>query len=432
MAVNEVYNQRNMRPLLQFTPDEHMENLSQENAVNQKQKRTEVPTYSRKRARRYQQQRQHQKSKSLFRFGYWLDKSSATILRAAHQAKRLKRKASDYLAVDPETGIRDVHYEYVYKHNAFSAELTKPKERAARPQRRTSPRNKPLKYPEPRPLLQAREGSLASNASTPSPSTTKLDARGTRKIYNPYLAQDNANEVPYQDEIDRFGAFVADAADHILWGEAESSAKAAPENLKGGDADLPQKKPRHWKERLEERFDYMLGLHDNGKYYNSWSFEKVKDDNRNKDVNDASSEAQERKVKHQGRKKSWYDKPIWEQDGNMLSLLFGRSPKDKDSDVFEKLLGGTNKSLLNVFTAALKMFLIVASYLARWASVRGTLPQPLVVLSISTAAICAPVRQRFKIVCFTLICIRTVGELLHGYVYGNDDWGGEERDGKTV
>lgn len=70
----------------------------------------------------------------------------------------------------------------------------------------------------------------------------------------------------------------------------------------------------------------------------------------------------------------------------------------------------------------LKCGMLVAGHTFRWASVRGALPQPIVVLGVSSAAVCARPKRRLMVVIFTLLTMRTVGELIHGYTHGHSDW----------
>jgi hypothetical protein len=52
-------------------------------------------------------------------------------------------------------------------------------------------------------------------------------------------------------------------------------------------------------------------------------------------------------------------------------------------------------------------------------------------MGVTTAALCARRGSRIQTVGITLLALRTIGELLHGYVYGDEDW--EEPDyGSTV
>jgi hypothetical protein len=183
---------------------------------------------------------------------------------------------------------------------------------------------------------------------------------------------------------------------------------------------------RNWKDRLEERFDSMLGIHEDGTFYNKWE-KQMAEDRRNEGGNDAFSVAQGRKPKPWGvfGRRRKYDKPIWEEEGNLISLLFGRSSSG-GSLLFERLLDHKSGSLLNFFESVLRSFLPVASYLSRWATVRGAIPQPLVVFGLISAGICARPRRRLRTIAITLLALRTTGELVHGYVFGEQGWEDEE------
>lgn len=50
------------------------------------------------------------------------------------------------------------------------------------------------------------------------------------------------------------------------------------------------------------------------------------------------------------------------------------------------------------------------------------MPQPIVVMGVTSAFLCARPRKRLWAVSLSLIAMRTVGELIHGYVYGDEDW----------
>ena len=63
------------------------------------------------------------------------------------------------------------------------------------------------------------------------------------------------------------------------------------------------------------------------------------------------------------------------------------------------------------------------SYLCRWASCRGSLPQPMVVLLLFASAVSAPKGRRLFTIAFTTIALRTTAELIHGLKYGpHEDW----------
>jgi hypothetical protein len=90
--------------------------------------------------------------------------------------------------------------------------------------------------------------------------------------------------------------------------------------------------------------------------------------------------------------------------------LFGKKLLERDFSV--------NILLKTVF----KSFIAILSYICRWASCRGALPQPIVVFVFVASALSAPKRKRVMTAFLALIATRTVAEAVHGYVYGNDDW----------
>ncbi len=65
------------------------------------------------------------------------------------------------------------------------------------------------------------------------------------------------------------------------------------------------------------------------------------------------------------------------------------------------------------------------SQVCRWASCRGSLPQPIVVFFLSASALSAPRRRKMVTVALTLIILRTVAEALHGYTH---DWDEDDDD----
>jgi hypothetical protein len=363
-------------------------------------------------------------------------RATKSVAKAVHKAKILSRKANDYLFTDDD-GVRDVAFEYVKRDATATSRLKRAQEARAKNIAETSaealerkpgrPRavqrvsqslyvnaTKQSRLPPAKPLEPSRRITEEQPASARNRSRRRSpsDSSGKR-IYSPY----GADSVPYKDSFDRFGDFLADSADRVMWGSFDA------ENITAHDA-THTRKPRHWKDRLEERFDYMLGIHNDGKYYNSWT-NKVEADQKKQRGNDSLSVARGRRSKRRGMPggKKASDKAIWEQD-NLISLLFGQSSSGR-SNLFDKILS-YNGSVLNLFSAVFKSGVIIASYLCRWASCRGALPQPIVVVGMSTAVICARPRYRFKIVAMTLIVMRAVGELLHGYVYGDEGWEDDE------
>ena len=380
-----------------------------------------------------------------------LSTTSRAVDRAVRKARRVSRQAADLLSVDEE-GVRDVDYDYVYKQEEdkvarkpiyVTAERIEKASPMKRDQRRRGKRQRPDRPPPayssetrtrsvgPRPttqtplLLPSKIETAPNPAASVSSDRPKKRSRSRdkgrpskRRIYSPYDESISDD----RDPMDRFGDFLADTTDRILFDDYDKKAPRK-KGLNGAKASAAKSntRTRHWKDRLEEQFDNILGIHEEGEYYNSWE-KQTKEDRRNEGGNDAFSVAQGRKPKRHvgfGRRRK-YDKPIWEEEGNLISLLFGRSSSG-GSLLFERLLDQDSGSLLNLFKAFFRSFLLVGSYLSRWASVRGALPQPVVVLGLLSAALSAR-RRRLRAVVIALISLRTAGEIVHGYVYGYEGW----------
>ncbi len=79
-----------------------------------------------------------------------------------------------------------------------------------------------------------------------------------------------------------------------------------------------------------------------------------------------------------------------------------------------------------IFKSAFQSSIALLSYLCRWASCRGALPQPIIVFVLAASALSAPRRKKLMTVGFTLIALRTLAEAAHGYMYGNEDWEDED------
>ena len=164
---------------------------------------------------------------------------------------------------------------------------------------------------------------------------------------------------------------------------------------------------------MEERMDAMLGIHENGKYYNSW-MARDRAKARKAQGTDAFSYAR-------GRARSQvYDKPLWEEEGTLWTLLFGKASPGKKLQ-FRDAIDGEPGQLLGVMKILLRTGLVGAGYACRWASVRGSIPQPFVVMAVSTAALSVR-RHRFRAVLLSLLVLRTMGELVHSYVLGDEGW----------
>jgi len=257
-----------------------------------------------------------------------------------------------------------------------------------------------------------------------------------KKVYNPYGESSVDDE---KDVVDRVSDFLADTAERVMWGmfdepfdveqsqdhssrskQQDAFQELEPSQRRGRHSRKP---PRHWKDRMEERLDSMLGFHQDGDFYRSWT-ERIEQEKSEGHATKHSSYSPSRQRKKQPS--PIHSKPFWEEEGNIFSLLFGRSDVDPGRR-FDRRLGFETGSMLSIFRVLMHSFLVVASYLCRWASTQGAIPQPVVVLGVSSAVLCARPHRRLLVAGVALLLLRTVGEVLHGYVYGSDGW---ENDGE--
>jgi hypothetical protein len=109
---------------------------------------------------------------------------------------------------------------------------------------------------------------------------------------------------------------------------------------------------------------------------------------------------------------------------NMLSMvLFGKPQKPNTKN--KKALLWRNRIPSSLFffptnsqnvctstlSAALQLSLVGLANLCRWATVQGTLPQPLVVFTLLSSVLAAR-RKRFLVGAATIIALRTIGEIV--------------------
>ena len=259
-----------------------------------------------------------------------------------------------------------------------------------------------------------------------------------KKVYSVYPIKEGDQEQKELEDlygeaivsaIDTVGEFVADVTEGRYWGNTTgigssvSSNRTTSKTMKESSSTSKPHKKRYWRDRLTERVDYALGVHEDGKYYRSWQdqLEREKSQERG---NDAVSIFYGRQKKDRGPKR-----PVafWEEDGSLMSLFFGRTPDGKTlslSKLFER--ENSVNICTTIFKSSFKTFLAIFSYLCRWASCRGALPQPIVVFLLAASALSAPKRRRLMTMGITLIALRTLAEIIHGYIYGNEDWEDEE------
>ena len=167
----------------------------------------------------------------------------------------------------------------------------------------------------------------------------------------------------------------------------------------------------------------MLGIHENGEYYNRWA-RKEDQEELEESGTDALSYArgQSPKKKTRLRKKGKvFDKPFWEVE-DAISSLFGRSPPPGYSGLGLRKVG----NVLPILKTVAKSIILLAGNACEWATVRGSLPQPVVVVGITSCALSARPGKRLLALAISLFAFRIFGELIHEGLYGDLDW--EEDD----
>jgi len=283
--------------------------------------------------------------------------------------------------------------------------------------------------------------------------------------------------------INSVGELIADVAEGNFWKEttmvsppSSSSSSSSPRNGRGGSTSEQQGKTagranrtstsnvnnngkdkhpttdqqkqqsptppnkkrqrRYWRDRLTERVDYAFGLHEDNvdDYYAKWQNKK--------DTKSSRERADDPMSIFEGRQKTkGLVAPFWEEEGSLMSLFFGGRTMTitgwKDGtgrrqkfmafrDRFKNDLQRQNNIGTTICTTTFRTTLALLASASRWATCKGALPQPIVVCILSAAALSAPRRRRWMALGVTLLALRTVAELIHGYVYGNKDWEDDE------
>ena len=313
-----------------------------------------------------------------------------------------------------------------------------------------------------------------------SPGSSRQSFGSNKKVYSPYINNHNhrsssagsgdAWDDNDRDLVDRVGEFLADTADSFMWGKydddddiqegdspptapnggkkkqgsrrsattaASSQQQQSPQRSRTGGG-RPKHARKHWKDRLEERLDSLLGIHEEGPFYNNWAERSAAENQRNSEAGgddyDAFSVAQgrrrpksrpRRRPKHRASSNPREEKPFWEQgNANPISMLFGAGgPANGGTPFFDdRKFGPEYGSVLTVVRTVLRSLSLVGGLLCRWASTQGALPQPVVVIGATAAGLCARPRRRLLAVGIALLLMRTVGEMLHGYTYGSQGW----------
>ena len=285
--------------------------------------------------------------------------------------------------------------------------------------------------------------------------TSQQENGENRKIYSVYGPSDESAE---GDIIDEFGNKIADAAENFLWREddgkkpeqysrREANARRRKKRRSNRDAadleddegpyehDLQQK--RHWRDRLADRLDAAMGVHEQGSYYQEWAdrIEYEEDTKTGEDPEDwvmarhknqrrMGLTPEERRARGaKPKRRGGVDKYFWTRDGNVMSALLGRSRSGNRAvvdELFSQPLGAN--VITTLIRSGFQLSLALFTNTCRWASVRGSLPQPIVVFFTGTSLVLAPKGKRFVTTAVTLFVLRALAEALHGYIYGPDGW----------
>mmetsp|Transcript_8980 Transcript_8980/g.24668 ORF Transcript_8980/g.24668 Transcript_8980/m.24668 type:complete len:268 (-) Transcript_8980:51-854(-) len=247
-----------------------------------------------------------------------------------------------------------------------------------------------------------------------------------RRIYSPYSRNDGDDTFVYEDGLDQFGDFVASSLDSFLWGPEDQTspnpASSSSDRRKPTSEAGRRQRSGNWKDRMEEQFDYLLGIHQDSQYYNRW-VNQEREDERNVEGTDAVSYARGR-APQPGRKRRIGERPIWEEEDSLLSMLFGtdKQAQHRDDMFYRPMSFLGSGSLIKILQTLLRSSSLLAGGVCRWASVRGSLPQPVVVVGAVSAVLSSRPGSRLRNLFLTLLVIRAAGELLHGYMYDDTDF----------
>ena len=260
-----------------------------------------------------------------------------------------------------------------------------------------------------------------------------------RKIYSPYVGDESSygdDGYRYQDSLDGVGNFMSNTMETFLWGRPDyspgphrkKSGQSSHQKQRRGHAHHPRRSG-HWKDRMEEQFDYVMGIHPDGKHYKRWSEQEYQDEAQATGT-DSVSYARGKKSKRRNNSQQQQQQPYWDKEESLLSLLFGtgESMLQKNSLLYRSNSIFQSGSLVRLSRNIFQSFGVVGGALARWASVRGSLPQPVVVVGAMSAFLSARPGRRFRSVAVALLALRVVGELLHGYMYEDADFFEDDQD----
>mmetsp|Transcript_1368 Transcript_1368/g.2357 ORF Transcript_1368/g.2357 Transcript_1368/m.2357 type:complete len:110 (+) Transcript_1368:75-404(+) len=86
---------------------------------------------------------------------------------------------------------------------------------------------------------------------------------------------------------------------------------------------------------------------------------------------------------------------------------------------------GRDHTVTSLFLYISRSALTSLAILCRWAGVRGTIPQPVVVTTVFAMLVSSQRGQRMASVTLTVLALRLLGEFIHGSLNGNEFWDDE-------
>jgi len=268
-------------------------------------------------------------------------------------------------------------------------------------------------------------GRTQSESAGTEPQSTRFAGRNKRKKSNDFAdIEDDFDRFSeaVEDDFGKFGDFLGESVDSIFWGTADEESSPMPEGQEGRESfDSRDPKRRHWKDRAEERLDKMMGVHEaGGKSYDRWAEKETSDfaEDSARDY-DAFSYTKGR-TRPSGRKGRRSRKAFWEEDDSVLSTLLGhnwddsRPPQRSFKSNLDDIRGALRSS--NNLTALLRNLLAVSTRIigsiCRWASVRDTIPRPVVLLGAVGSGFVSRPGSRIKNSVLAFLSIRVLGEWL--------------------
>jgi hypothetical protein len=169
-------------------------------------------------------------------------------------------------------------------------------------------------------------------SSSPPSLQNRTRASSGKKIYSVYPQNDNNDNAMDLEEL--YGKATANAIDTV--GEFLVDVISGEKSFENG-TEYPKRakdtksapiRRRYWKDRLAEKVDYALGVHEDGGYYKSWQDQLDRQRAMESDTRDPISIFYGNQKKRQREKKK--TGPFWEEDGSLMSLFLGRNPKGRE------------------------------------------------------------------------------------------------------